>query len=68
MTPQPFLLAEAKDIPADLALSGPLVCREYLLDGELRTWTGPMLEIFSPIFVSGSSGPARQLLGSCPVL
>lgn len=67
MSPQPFRTAFPQDIPSDVALTGPLVCREYLLDGELRVWDGPMQEVFAPIFVDAGHGPARQLLGSCPV-
>lgn len=63
----PLYQVQPRDIPAELALSGPLTCREYLLDGELRTWTGAMQEIHAPIFVEGPAGPQRQLLGSCPV-
>jgi len=63
----PRLIAVPENIPADLQLTGPLTCREYLLDGELRTWAGAMQEVHSPIFVQGPEGPRRQLLGSCPV-
>jgi len=63
----PRAIAKPQEIPADLALAGPLVCREYLLDGELRTWTGPMQEIFAPIFIDEEAGPQRKLLGFCPV-
>ncbi len=63
----PSFVASTQDIPADLRLAGPLTCREYLLDGELRTWNGPMQEILSPIFIDGPEGPCRQLLGTCPV-
>jgi len=68
MPAQPFRTAYPQDIPDDLVLSGPLLCREYLLDGELRTWAGPMQDVFAPIFVDAGNGPVRQLLGSCPVL
>lgn len=67
MSLPPFRTARPQDIPADLAHSGPLVCREYLLDGELREWRGPMQDVFSPIFCDAGQGPRRQLLGSCPV-
>ena len=62
----PFCLAHPQDIPADLALGEPLLSRDYLLDGELRTWTGAMQEVHAPVFVEGSKDPERQLLGSCP--
>ena len=40
--------------------------REYLLNGELVSWTGAVTEIFSPIFVPGAHGLERRLLGSVP--
>lgn len=61
------LLAQHDAIPDELALSGPATFRQYLLDGDLRTWTGPMQDIFSPIFVASAAGPQRQLLGACPI-
>jgi len=67
MASTPYRIATQQDIPADLSLKAPLICREYLLDGELRTWDGPMQEVLSPIFVSGPDGPQHQLLGASPV-
>jgi len=64
MTATPYRIAH--DIPAELDPGAPLVCREYLLDGEMRVWRGPMQDVLSPIFVEGGGGPARRLLGSCP--
>lgn len=66
-TQPPRLLARPETIPGELALSGPATFRQYLLDGELRTWDGLMQEIVSPIFMESAAGPKRQLLGSCPV-
>ncbi|TDW49159.1 acyl-CoA reductase-like NAD-dependent aldehyde dehydrogenase [Flavobacterium sp. 270] len=40
--------------------------REYLLNGEIVPWNGPVTEIFSPVFVNGSAGLERRLLGSVP--
>ena len=54
-------------LPDELALPGPLHFREYLLDGELRAWSGPVQDVFSPILAPGEDGPRRVLLGSCPV-
>src|SRR4051794_40679517 len=38
--------------------------REYLLNGELVKWDGPVTEIHSPIFTKG--GEHRKLLGTIP--
>ncbi|MGE4263761.1 MAG: aldehyde dehydrogenase family protein [Desulfovibrio sp.] len=63
----PRVLIKAQDIPAEFALREPLHLREYLLDGELRTWGGACQEVFSPIAVAEPDGAGRMLLGSCPV-
>ena len=65
-TPPP-VLAQPHALPGELALPGPLHFREYLLDGELRVWSGPVQEVFSPIFAPDPEGPRRVLLGSCPM-
>lgn len=65
-TPETFL-AHPDGIPGLLALPFPLECREYLLDGELRLWAGPMQQVMSPIQVPGEAGPQPMVLGSCPV-
>lgn len=53
-------------LPDELALPQPVHFREYVLDGELRVWSGPAQDVFSPVLVPGPNGPGRTLLGSCP--
>lgn len=53
-----------KDIPAQWQLTGFIEQREYLVDGELRTWDGPVNEIVSPISVNN----AKHIIGSTPLL
>ncbi|OIN99683.1 MAG: NADP-dependent glyceraldehyde-3-phosphate dehydrogenase [Desulfovibrionaceae bacterium CG1_02_65_16] len=66
MTATPYRIAQPHEIPPELDPGAPLICREYLLDGVLREWTGPMQDILSPIFVAAGGEPARRLLGRCP--
>lgn len=66
MTATPYRIVLPHEIPADLAPGDPLPRREYLLDGELRVWEGPMDEILSPIVTDLGHGPERTRLGSCP--
>lgn len=40
--------------------------REYLIDGEIRQWQGPMQEISSPIRIRNGSTPEQVKLGSVP--
>ncbi|MCE9598726.1 MAG: NADP-dependent glyceraldehyde-3-phosphate dehydrogenase [Spirochaetia bacterium] len=39
---------------------------EYLINGELRQWSGPFQEIVSPICVKGDSGYAPWIIGHAP--
>jgi glyceraldehyde-3-phosphate dehydrogenase (NADP+) len=55
------------DIPPELGLGSPVECREYLLDGELCNWRGPMQEVRTPFRVVGPAGLEHVLIGSCPV-
>ena len=40
--------------------------REYLIGGKMVAWNGNVSEVFSPIFVNGTNGLQRKLLGSIP--
>jgi glyceraldehyde-3-phosphate dehydrogenase (NADP+) len=40
----------------------------YLIDGELRPWSGPLQKIHSPIHVRGRSAETRTWIGSAPLL
>lgn len=62
----PSLLVRPEAVPRGLALAGPVHACEYLINGELAAWAGPMQEVRSPLFVQGPTGPERVLLGFCP--
>lgn len=53
-----------KDIPAQWQLTGFIEQREYLVDGALRTWDGPVNEIVSPVSVNNT----KHIIGSTPLL
>ncbi|GAB3494533.1 NADP-dependent glyceraldehyde-3-phosphate dehydrogenase [Spirosoma knui] len=58
---------EAAQIPADYQIE-PIHQREYLLNGEMRLWNGPVSEVYSPICIPDADGTLkRQLVGSFPV-
>jgi len=40
--------------------------REYLLNGRLVPWQGPVTKVYSPVYVKGDNGLERKLLGSIP--
>lgn len=41
--------------------------REYLSNGEMKPWDGPVSEVYSPIYVSTPEGLKRKLIGTYPV-
>lgn len=55
-------------IPRDMRVSTEPYEMRYLIDGEIRTWSGPAQDIFSPICVEDGSSPTRCTLGRCALL
>ncbi|WP_026308860.1 NADP-dependent glyceraldehyde-3-phosphate dehydrogenase [Spirosoma spitsbergense] len=54
-------------IPAEYRID-PIHQREYLLNGEMRSWDGPTSDVYSPICLPDATGTLqRQLVGSFPV-
>ena len=66
--PLSSLYPTAADIPEQYRLSGQVEQREYLVDGELRRWEGPLATVRSPVFLSGPEGDQQVILGSTPLL
>lgn len=56
------------EIPEEFQIREPIRQTEYLANGELRIWQGPVQEVFSPVFIKGSTGVTRKLVGSYPLL
>jgi len=56
------------EIPAAHRLSLPLDQRQWLVDGELRTWDGPVQSIVSPILLREGRSLEPCVLGSVPSL
>ena len=40
-----------KDIPTAYSIGEPIEQREYLIDGELRTWKGNLSPVLSPVYI-----------------
>ena len=55
-------------IPAEFDLPEPVNQTEYLIDGELRQWDGPMQEVTSPVCVETADGCSRVVIGCHPKL
>lgn len=58
---------DESQIPATFRIE-PIHQREYLINGEMRHWDGPVSEVYSPICLPNASGSLeRVLVGSYPV-
>src|SRR5512136_1201980 len=55
-------------VPPEHRLPGPLVQREYLVGGRLRSWDGPLQEVVSPLRLRSGSARRSVRLGAYPLL
>lgn len=62
------IFPEIDAIPAEWRITEPIVQREFLINGEMRQWTGEMQEIYSPVCIKTENGLERFHIGSCPKL
>lgn len=58
----------AEAVSQDFDLNTPVNQYEYLINGELRHWDGPMKSVLSPVFLATRDGLSQKLLGSFPLL
>lgn len=56
------------DIPDQFKISGYVEQREYLINGELRKWTGKLNPVLSPVFLKEGEEYKQKILGSTPLL
>jgi glyceraldehyde-3-phosphate dehydrogenase (NADP+) len=56
------------EIPEQFKIAQPLDQREYLINGELKTWTGNLNPVLSPVFLKEGSGYKQKVIGSTPLL
>jgi glyceraldehyde-3-phosphate dehydrogenase (NADP+) len=62
------LFPTAADIPEAYRLNGQIEQREYLVDGVLQIWPGPLAPVHSPVHLSTDHGDEQIMLGSTPLL
>lgn len=62
------LFPAENEIPADFQIRELISQTEYLVNGELRYWDGPVQDVFSPVCVKTSTGLTRKKIGSYPLL
>jgi glyceraldehyde-3-phosphate dehydrogenase (NADP+) len=64
----PDLFPTEDKIPASAKLTHFITQREYLINGELRTWKGDLNPVASPVFVKTANGLEQKVIGSTPLL
>lgn len=57
----------AYDIPEQFRIE-PIEQREYLINGELRIWDGPVNPVLSPVYVRKGEHYQQKVIGSTPLL
>ncbi len=54
-------------IPAEFNLTEPIHQREYLVNGEMRTWNGDTHTVLSPVYIKTANGLEQKVVGSYPL-
>lgn len=55
-------------IPQQFNVGSYLEQREYLINGKLRTWSGALNPVSSPVFIKDGSNYLQKVIGSTPLL
>lgn len=66
--PLTSLFPDAKNIPDQFKAPEPIQQREYLVNGALQVWEGPLAQVQSPIFLTEGETRQQVILGSTPLL
>ncbi|MDH0747764.1 NADP-dependent glyceraldehyde-3-phosphate dehydrogenase [Pseudomonas sp. GD03842] len=62
------LYPRADEIPEQFRAGPVIEQREYLVDGELRQWAGPLAPVLSPVSLKTDAGLESVVLGSTPLM
>ena len=62
------IFPDESSIPEAYRLNAPVEQTEYLINGELLHWSGPVLDVYSPVCVQSENGCAPKRIGSYPLL
>ncbi len=62
------LFPTENQIPGEFKFEEPIHQTEYLVNGLLKNWTGPVQAVSSPVCVKTAAGLVRKDLGSYPLL
>jgi glyceraldehyde-3-phosphate dehydrogenase (NADP+) len=59
---------EEASIPKSIRLEKTIEQREYLINGVMKTWNGPLNPVLSPVFVKSGNNYNQKVIGSTPLL
>ncbi|MCA6379011.1 MAG: NADP-dependent glyceraldehyde-3-phosphate dehydrogenase [Cytophagales bacterium] len=62
------LFPEESSIPEHYQLRAYVEQREYLINGQLRQWTGTLNPVASPVYIKKSETLTQKIIGSTPLL
>lgn len=62
------LFPAAASVPSQFNLDSFQEQREYLINGELRTWTGTLNSVTSPVYLKEGNRYQQKIIGSTPLL
>jgi glyceraldehyde-3-phosphate dehydrogenase (NADP+) len=62
------LFPTLEQIPEQYRPGAAIEQREYLVDGALQLWAGPLAPVRSPVYLRGSQGHESVILGSTPLM
>jgi glyceraldehyde-3-phosphate dehydrogenase (NADP+) len=56
-----------EQIPSEYNLTEPIEQREYLVNGEMRSWAGKTQDVWSPVYIQTPEGLVQKRIGSYPI-
>jgi glyceraldehyde-3-phosphate dehydrogenase (NADP+) len=62
------LFPDESAVPAQYRLPGVMEQREYLIAGEMKTWSGNLNPVLSPVFVKQGGELKQRVIGYTPLL
>lgn len=62
------IFPQEADVPDQYRISQLIDQREYLINGELKIWTGNLNPVVSPVFVGNGSDYHQKVIGNTPLL
>jgi glyceraldehyde-3-phosphate dehydrogenase (NADP+) len=62
------IFPDESSVPPSIQLTNPIEQREYLINGKVKIWNGPLNPVLSPVFFKKGKGLEQKVIGSTPLL